>query len=252
MGIALFVRNARGVQLTETARDYARAIGPAISDIARASVEVRLGARDRPLRVMTMPAFAQRWLLPRLRDFNERRPDMPVLVSAESGALDLSHSAFDLAIGCIETCSDDCERIDLFAEEIFPVVSAELASRAQLRTHADLLGLEALHDAFWESDWQTWLDAVGVSPPARWRCRYFPLYTLAVDAALAGRGALMGHAALIENELRSGKLIAPFDMRIVAPARYCAVVRRNRVRSPAIRVFLDWLYDIRPQAPVIE
>jgi DNA-binding transcriptional LysR family regulator len=47
MRVALFVRSAHGVRLTDTGRDYARAIGPAIGEIARASILVRLDSRDR-------------------------------------------------------------------------------------------------------------------------------------------------------------------------------------------------------------
>jgi LysR family glycine cleavage system transcriptional activator len=47
MGVALFVRSAHGARLTDVGRDYARAISPAIGEIARASVQARLNARDR-------------------------------------------------------------------------------------------------------------------------------------------------------------------------------------------------------------
>ncbi len=251
MGVELFVRKARGVELTETAAAYARAIAPAIRQIAQASAELRSSAQHQSLRVTAMPALAQRWLVPRLGEFYELHPDITVIVSAESAVLDLANSAFDVALRHGSSEPSGCELVELFREEMFPVLSPKLAAKHALQSPQDLFGLTALHDTYWESDWSIWLSAQGLEPPKRWRSLYFTLYTMAVDAAVAGQGVLVGHAALIEDELRRGDLVAPFAPRVSSPKRYYAAVRSDRAAMPAVRSFIDWLRTCTPPAAAV-
>jgi LysR family transcriptional regulator, glycine cleavage system transcriptional activator len=241
MGVALFVRGVSGVELTSAARTYASAIAPAIRQIALASAEVHSSVRQKTLRVCAMPALAQRWLVPRLGEFNDLHPDITVLIAAQSAPPGLSQTSFDVALCDDDDKNADCIKLELFSEEIFPVVAPKLASRLSLQRPEDLFQFTALHDTYWESDWDAWLGALGLQPPKRWRGLYFTLYAMAVDAAVAGQGVLIGHGALIEDELRSGKLIAPFSQRVRCSKRYYAIARQGRSASSAVRAFMDWL-----------
>lgn len=241
LGVPLFVRGVSGVELTDAARRYAHAVTPAIRQIALASAEAHADARQQTLRVSAMPALAQRWLVPKLGEFNELHPQITVRISADPAVLDPSQNAFDVALRYDDNPPGDCMRVDLFCEEMFPVISPSLASRMTLQAPEDLFRCAALYDTYWESDWDTWLLAVGLQAPRRWRGLYFTLYAMAVDAAVAGQGVLIGHAALIQDELRNGKLIAPFDTRVSCSKRYYALAHSDRASAPAVRAFLDWL-----------
>lgn len=243
MGVALFVRKTRGVELTEAASVYARAVAPSIQQIAQASTQLRSSAQHESIRVTSMPALAQCWLVSRLGEFNQLHPDISVVVSAEPAVVDLSQSQFDLALRYDSKQHPGCELIELFGDELFPVVSPKLAAKAALRTPQDLFQLTALHDTYWESDWNVWLGALGLEAPKRWRGLYFSLYAMAIDAAVAGQGVLIGHAALIGDQLRSGTLVAPFGQRVSSPKRYYAVARSDRACTAAVRAFLDWLHS---------
>lgn len=250
LGVTLFVRKPSGVALTGAALAYARSIGPAIRQIEDASMELRSSIRQQTLRVTAMPALAQRWLVPQLGEFNSLHPDITVIMSADSDIMDMSKGQYDVALRYDANDHPDCELMELFREELFPVVSPRLARRVPLRVPQDLFALTALYDTYWEADWSLWLESQGLQVPARWRGLYFTLYTMAVDAAVAGQGVLIGHAALIRNELHSGDLIVPFASRVTSAKRYYALVRNDRAGLPAVRAFMDWLYS-RSDAAVI-
>lgn len=241
IGVDLFVRHPCGVALTDAGRTYALALTPALRQIEAASTEVRAEAQRTSLRVNALPALAQRWLVPRLGGFSEAHPDITVTVCADPVRLDLRAGACDVALRYGGPDAVDCERIELFGDEIVPVVSPKLMTSHRLRVPADLFRLTALYDTYWESDWPLWLEQLDLQPPMRWRGLYFTLYSMAVDAALAGYGALIGHTALIERELRDGTLIAPFGPRVPSPRRFYALAHASRVGKPAVRAFLDWL-----------
>ncbi len=241
IGVALFVRHACGVELTEAGRSYALALAPALRQIAAASADIRAGSQRKSLRVSALPVLAQRWLVPRLGEFKELHPDITVTVSADAAILDLCGGECDVALRYDQHAPADCERIELFGEELLPVVSPRVVSTVRLETPADLFQLTALYDTYWETDWSLWLGELDLRAPRRWRGLYFTLYTMAVDAAVAGYGALIGHTPFIERELRSGELIAPFGLRVTSPKRYYALAHTSRASQPAVRAFLDWL-----------
>ena len=84
LGVTLFHRRSRGVELTEPGRALAAAVREALDRIARGVAE--LHARPhRALTVSVLPAFATHWLIPRLADFNRRHPDIDINVRAGSG-----------------------------------------------------------------------------------------------------------------------------------------------------------------------
>lgn len=242
LGVPLFVRKPSGVALTTAAVAFARSIGPAIRQIEQASAELHSSTQRQTLRVTAMPALAQRWLVPRLGEFNSLHPDITVTVSADSEIVDMSTGKYDVALRYDAADHPDCESMELFRDELFPVVSPRLAKRFPLRVPKDLFALTALYDTYWEADWGLWLQAHGLQVPVRWRSLYFTLYTMAVDAAVSGQGVLVGHAALIRDELNSGELIVPFAPRVTSDKRYYALVPNERADSPSTRAFLDWLY----------
>jgi LysR family glycine cleavage system transcriptional activator len=247
IGVRLFIRGARGVELTDAARTYAQALAPALRQIASASAQIRAAAPDNSVRVTAMPVLAQRWLLPRLGAFKELHPEVTVRVAADSAVLDPTRGEFDVALRYGEDRPAGCEFIDLFGEELTPVLSPKLASTLNLRVPEDCFRLTALYDTYWESDWSDWLATLGLQTPRRWRGLYFTLYTMAVDAAIAGYGVLIGHTAFIKDELKSGALVAPFISRLVPPKRYYALVQTHRASSPAVRAFVHWLSNCAGQ-----
>lgn len=250
LGTTLFVRKPSGVTLTGAAEAFARSIGPAIRQIEQASTDFRSSKRHQTLRVTAMPGLAQRWLVPQLGEFNSLHPDITVTVSADSDIVDMSKRQYEVALRYDAASHPDSLTMELFRDELFPVVSPRLAQRVPLRVPQDLFALTALYDTYWEADWGLWLETHGLQVPNRWRSLYFTLYTMAVDAAVAGQGVLIGHAALIRDELNSGELIVPFAPRITSTKRYYALVHGDRADSPATRAFLDWLY-LRSDAVVI-
>jgi hypothetical protein len=99
----------------------------------------------------------------------------------------------------------------------FPVCSPELAERLRLNDVSDLSRCRLLYDSAWNGDWMLWCKTAQVPDRSLNRELGFPLYAMAVEAALQGHGVLIGHAALLEGELGSGRLVEPFAVRAEAP-----------------------------------
>jgi LysR family glycine cleavage system transcriptional activator len=132
----------------------------------------------------------------------------------------------------------------------FPVCSPRLlgSDHLSLKKAADLGRHTLLHD---ESsnlskgvpNWTTWLKAAGATQVDSRRGPVFGSIYLAIEAALAGHGVAMGIAPLVEHDLRSGRLVRPFELELPNAFSFWVVCQRKRATDPIIRKFRSWLCD---------
>jgi LysR family glycine cleavage system transcriptional activator len=62
----------------------------------------------------------------------------------------------------------------------------------------------------------------------------------ALDATVQGAGVLLAHDALAYDDLRTGRLVAPFDLTLPSGRCYCFVCPKRR-ESANVRAFRAWL-----------
>src|SRR5512138_976819 len=93
LGVQLFKRGGRGVQLTEAAKAAMPRLREGFDALAAAVETVRERGGEAELTITSPPVFTARWLMPRLADFAKKEPKIDVRVVAnsrmvDSGALD--------------------------------------------------------------------------------------------------------------------------------------------------------------------
>ncbi len=239
----LFERRPRGVFLTDAGRRYRDDLVPALDGIAAATSRVAAGAGHSRLRVSVLPAIAERWLTPRLARFGERFPDIAVEVSADAELPDLASTPVDLAVHYEVAAGHGLAVLPLFRGMMAPVCSPAFARDNGLNEPADLLRCRLLYDTHWADDWTRWFEAAGLPSDGGQRESGFTLYSMAVEAACEGLGAVVGHQPLVARELAAGRLVEPFDLRIPASRGYAIIVPRWSSGKPGVSDFVDWLRD---------
>ena len=128
LGVALFHRRSRGVELTEPGRALAATVREALDRIARGVAELRARPHAR-LTVSVLPAFATHWLIPRLADFNRRHPDIDINVRAGQALADFATEDVDLAVRYGGGHWPGLVAVRLAHEDVFPVCSPQLQRR---------------------------------------------------------------------------------------------------------------------------
>jgi LysR family glycine cleavage system transcriptional activator len=242
LGVTLFVRKPSGVELTVAGRRFATLVQPAIMQIEAATAELLRRVNDQPVKLTVMPSFADLWLIPRLDSFYARHPNITIELSADSAVLDLTVTGFDVGIRRGDGNYPSMEIYDLFGESIFPVATPEFLAAHPIETPAALPDVAIIRDVNWKSDWDQWAQAAGAAGITFSRYLDFSTYTQAIDAALRGRGVVMAHDALIQEHLAENRLVALFDVRVAAKARYYAVTPERTGQEAAVRTFLEWLF----------
>lgn len=230
----LFVRSAKGVELTALGARVLPEFTAAFDQLGQAVQLLHREATPQVVHIAALPAVAQLWLSPRLPALRAASPDIEISITAMEAPPNLKRTPYDLCLFYDSVLGDR-----VASDEIFPVCSPAVAAR--LHNFADLKNVPCLSDTTWTSDWASWLQAVCPDAEITPRGPTFSLYALAVEETVNGAGVLIGHAALIQRQLKSGVLMAPFetalrlprDLRLWSP-------RRHRSGSPVQQV-ANWL-----------
>jgi LysR family glycine cleavage system transcriptional activator len=248
VGSPLFKRTGRSVELTPTGALALPQVSDAFARLHEAAHAMRHPARKGQMRVSCAPSFAAKWLAPRLHRFEASHPDIQVWIDASVGLVNFHADPADLAIRFGAGVYDGLKARKLLSETVIPVCAPRLldGSNPVLRPE-DLRQLTLLHDEGQENDpscpnWRQWLKARGETSIDTSRGPRFNQTSVALEAAVAGRGVLLAKRMIALNDINSGRLIMPFpDGGVDIDFSYWAVWPKGRTQTIEVRAFLNWL-----------
>ncbi len=242
LGVRLFHRLQRGIVLTDAGLNYLAGSRDAFDRLAAATDQLAIGNRTRTLRISALPAFAEKWLVPRLQQFQEQYPEIDLRLAADAELVDFITRDYDIGLRYTDGRHPGLRVQLLLEEQIFPVCSpALLRGRRPLRRPADLADQTLLYDVHWQDDWRLWLNALGLNDLQPRQESRFTLYSMALEAAIRGGGVLIGHSAMIAEDLAAGRLVAPFAERVPAPHAYYLAYPKWAEGRQAVQSFRAWL-----------
>ncbi|MGH7047829.1 MAG: LysR substrate-binding domain-containing protein [Stellaceae bacterium] len=241
LGAPLFQRTSRNAVPTRTGIALLAEAGPALDRLAKAALEARRGitARGR-LCVSALPTFAMRWLIPRLPEFERAHPGLELrIVTASTPAEQFGMEADAVISGPARQSGWVGKRF--LGEARLPLLSPDLAARCPLAIPADLARHTLLHAATLREAWPRWLAAAGLPELKPAREQVFEHFYFAIQAAIEGLGVVMGPLALVGDELRSGRLVAPFGKPVARTRGYFIYAPEAGSDAPAIAALRNWL-----------
>jgi LysR family glycine cleavage system transcriptional activator len=207
VGIKLFKRSVRAVNLTPTGATYARSVRDVLGRLATATAVIMDQQSMGVLNISTVDSFAAKWLIPRLFRFRQAHGDIEVRLATSEKLADFVNDGIDIAIRYGRGRYPGITAELLMREEVFPVCSPMLVKGSHpLKSAADLKHHTLIHDAF-EIDWAMWLKTAGVDGVDPYRGPRFESSDHAVQAAVLGEGVVLGRSALVADDLRAGRLV---------------------------------------------
>ncbi|QKK27285.1 LysR family transcriptional regulator (plasmid) [Rhizobium hidalgonense] len=205
LGVALFERRNRAVFLTDAGRRLLVTMSEVLRLISDCCEEIRVGG-SAPLVVSCEPTFTQRWLIPRLPQFNALHPDIEVHVLAAGGPVSFDRSHIDLAL----RRSDFSWSPELFVETVVEeCVGPVCAPRLLASASDDILSLPRIHSATRRDAWARYIADNQLADPKAPGNQVFEHFYLSIEAAIAGLGAAIGPEPLVADAVESGQLVAP-------------------------------------------
>lgn len=231
LGVALFHRRSRRVELTEAGALYQPYVRDAFESIRQGTSAVTRSGST--LDVQVYVTVAVRWLIPRLHDFTSKHPDTRVRLNTSTLDWEFDETAGDVAI----VCTERPDRPGLHATHLFDAQLTAVCSPAS--EPIDLAQQTVLQLYTAPDEAEAWLRAAGL--PGAPSTTGFDSYLLAIEAAIDGQGLAVVPTFLVDADLRNGRLVAPSDVVIPQPRRWYMVCRAGQQHLPHVQAFTDWL-----------
>ena len=242
LGLDLFARHHRGVRLNRDGTEYLAHVQRILDEVHGVTERLVTRGRSRRLKIVCIEVLAEKWLMPRLSDFKEAHPDIVIGLHTEHREIDPVRQDVDIWITYGHAVAPGLVREPLIAETLLAVCSpALLQERDAPETPGELASWPLLYDFEWADDWTHWFAHHGVPPPDLSLASGFRLYSMLVQAAVTGMGAAVGHAAMIAEELGSGRLVPLFEEPVTAPSRYVLVTTTGSRQRAEVMAFRDWI-----------
>ena len=243
LGVRLFERSARGVELTPAGQQYLQRVASALGAINTATEDLRHGVQD-TLYVHSSPSFASLWLMPRIARFAERHPNISLMLSASHVHSDFQLGQMDIDIRYGLPNWPNLEVEPVFTEHILPLASPEFIRTHALHEPQDLLRVPLIQSIVSVVQWPEWFSKFGGDQrPERMGLR-FDRAMMSLDAAVQNLGVALESTSIGQSLIASGKLQPVFAEYMCMQVRAHFMVYPARHASrPEVKSFVEWLRE---------
>ncbi len=250
LGVRLFERSARGVELTPAGQQYLQRVASALGAINAATEDLRHGVQD-TLYVHSSPSFASLWLMPRIARFTELHPNISLVLSASHVHSDFQLGQMDIDIRYGLPNWPNLEVESIFTERILPLASPEFIRTHALHEPADLLRVPLIQSSVNLVQWPDWFTRYGGDKrPERMGLR-FDRAMMSLDAAVQKLGVALESTSVGQALIDSGKLQPVFgDTLSVEVQAHFMVYPARHASRPEVRSFVEWLRE-EAQPPAV-
>jgi len=243
LGVALFVREARGLRPTEEGRFYALEVRAALRDITQATRRVLARPHESELVIATLPSFAQHWLVPRLPGFRQAHPYYRLRLVTSLQLEDLRHGGSDIGIRMGQGHWPDVAQQKLFDDEMIVVAAPHFALAPDGRfpaTAEEVIECPLLSSP--DAPWADWCAAAQVAQPAAARVVLSANDSnVVIGAALLGQGVALERRSLVAHALARGELVQITTVRVPYRYPYWLVWQQRETLSAQQAHFAQWL-----------
>ncbi|WP_109341018.1 transcriptional regulator GcvA [Saliniradius amylolyticus] len=241
LGFKLFLRKNRTLLLTEEGQAYYLAIKDIFIALQDATQKLLARGATGAITVALPPSFATQWLVPRIHKFTQQYPDIDVRIKAVD--FDEGHLTDDVDVAVYYGRGkwSGLHADKLHTEYLTPMCSPLLfQSGKPLETLDDLKYHTLLHDSSREA-WQRWIKHFNVLGMNVSQGPIFSHSMLVQQAAAIGQGIALGHSVLARPDIQAGRLVCPFEEKLITKSAYYLVCNESQAELGKIATFRDWV-----------
>lgn len=244
LGIALFVRKPRQLELTAQGRELQQVLETAFNNISSTVERLSIAPCRQAITLSTTPAVAVRWLLSWVCMLRDTHPDIDLRIHASHEPVALDGITADIAIRYGDGHWPGLVAEKLFDNTFIPACSPHLglSDVAQLPSHS-LIHFRNAGAVSSPIDWAAWQKLAKVPGLDVSAGLVFSDETHAVSAAVGAQGVALMSKQLIEDELKSGRLMQPFGP-VMEGKPFFLVYPESRQNDPTIRAVRDWVMAV--------
>ena len=245
LGLKLFHRRARSIELTEAARTIYPGVRTGFEAIREAIERLDRGKQDRVLVVSSTPGLTAKWLVPRLYKFLALNPEIEARISASVAYANFATDDIDVGIRLSSGVHPDLYVEKLSDEWLLPLCSPRLLNgEHSLRAPHDLKNFTLIQVDLpgVVPTWTEWMEMAGVDGIDSTRGLRLNVADHALDAASEGVGVVLAYKMVASRDIALKRLVVPFGPEIQLPGRaYYFVCAKGQEKRAPIKAFRDWM-----------
>jgi len=241
LNVELFRRSRRGVKLTEAGLSYSRQVAAQLDAVERDTLSVMGQQGAVAIELAVVPTFGTRWLLPRLKDFQQLHPHVTVNLTNRTRPFLFADTPFDAAIYFGDGEWPGAHAYPLMGERSVPVCSPALIPEGPLKDAASLADLPLLQQTTRPYAWRQWFGSAGLQVPRDLTGPRYELFSMLAQAAIHQMGVALIPPFLIEQELSRKELVIAHQHSFSDARAYHLMIPERKVESASLKAFRDWL-----------
>ena len=245
LGIQLFQRRHRRVELTDAGQKYAKMISRAIRDIAAATESVVAEQMTGEITISMAPFLSTRTILPHLPAFHRSHPGLVVNAEMTGDVIDLRNSD---AVAAVRYGFGDWPGMTsiLLYECYHCVVAAPayLGNRSRDVSPAEIAEMTLAKNAGLPDEWMQWFTVAGYSPSNSLNFVTYSNQGHVVELALSGNGVALADPRTISADLKSGQLQILNPTTLQSSKSVYLVFPETDYPDSRISAFANWYCDL--------
>lgn len=243
LNVELFRRSRRGVKLTEAGLSYSRRVATQLDAVERDTLSVMGHQGTNVIELAVVPTFGTQWLLPRLKDFQQRQPDVTINLTNRTRPFLFADTEFDAAIYFGDADWSGTESHRLMSENPMPVCSPALLGVRSHLSGAELAEMPLLQQTTRPYAWRQWFNAMNLNISRDMTGPRYELFSMLAQAAMHDMGVALIPPFLIQRELAEKRLVIANPHALTSLKAYYLMIPERKVESASLKSFRDWLVD---------
>jgi DNA-binding transcriptional LysR family regulator len=243
LGVELFRRSRRGVKLTEAGLSYSRRVATQLDAVERDTLSVMGQQGTNVIELAVVPTFGTQWLLPRLKDFQQKHPEVTVNLTNRTRPFLFADTDFDAAIYFGDADWSGTESHRLMGENPMPVCSPNLLGKRTRLTPGEIAELPLLQQTTRPYAWRQWFNSQHLNIPRDMTGPRYELFSMLAQAAMHDMGIALIPPFLIQRELAEKRLVVANSQALSSIKAYYLMIPERKVESASLRAFRDWLVE---------
>lgn len=243
LSVELFRRSRRGVKLTEAGLSYSRRVATQLDAVERDTLSVMGQQGANVIELAVVPTFGTQWLLPRLKDFQQKHPDVTVNLTNRTRPFLFADTDFDAAIYFGDADWSGTESHRLMGENPMAVCSPGLLDKKTSLTPAEIAELPLLQQTTRPYAWRQWFNSQHLNIPRDMTGPRYELFSMLAQAAMHDMGIALIPPFLIQRELAEKRLVIANAQALSSLKAYYLMIPERKVESASLKAFRDWLVN---------
>ncbi len=229
LGVALFIRRARGLSLTDDGRKLLPQVGAALETLTAAARSFEVGPSKNLITVAASVSVVQWVIAPHLAEFQARAPDTRLRFISTTWPDDFHVQQANVEIPFGSQTQVGRNGVLLEPNRLIALKCPRLEGALEQLPLIESVGTS--------DGWNRWheVDGIDAQPNV-----FVDTYGAALTMAAHGNGVALVTELLAQSALKSGQLVRAHDASLPSKEGYYLRVNAN---DPASEIFRDWFVE---------